>query len=111
MSDTSASDGTPDTPVHDPMTPEAIEGVLAEFRTWLADLNSPVTASSEPSPPGVDLFTLVGQFTALRHDVNMQTKAARAAVEQTSEVLRFQAAAAPKPIAGMPSEDELRSMV
>jgi molecular chaperone GrpE len=34
------------------------------------------------------LFTLVGQFTALRHDVNLQTKAARAAVEQNAEVLR-----------------------
>ena len=35
----------------------------------------------------LDLYTLVGQFTALRHEVNMQTRAARAAVEQTAEVL------------------------
>lgn len=39
------------------------------------------------SPP-VDLFALIGQFTALRHEVNLQTKAARAAVEQNAEVLR-----------------------
>ena len=36
----------------------------------------------------MDLFTLIGQFTALRHEVNLQTKAARAAVEQNAEVLR-----------------------
>jgi molecular chaperone GrpE len=36
----------------------------------------------------VDLFALIGQFTALRHEVNLQTKAARAAVEQNAEVLR-----------------------
>jgi molecular chaperone GrpE len=45
--------------------------------------------------PPVDLFTLVGQFTALRHDVNLQTKAARAAVEQNAEVLRQLAEAKP----------------
>lgn len=32
----------------------------------------------------MDLFTLVGQFAALRHEVNMQTKAARAAVDAVS---------------------------
>jgi len=33
------------------------------------------------------LNTLVGQFTALRHEVNLQTKAARSAVEQSGEAL------------------------
>jgi molecular chaperone GrpE len=51
----------------------------------LAPQNSPAHAGGSP---GVDLFTLVGQFTALRHEVNLQTKAARAAVEQNAEVLR-----------------------
>jgi molecular chaperone GrpE len=34
----------------------------------------------------------VGQFTALRHEVNLQTKAARTAVEQNAETLRLLAA-------------------
>ena len=36
----------------------------------------------------MDLFTLVAQFTALRHEVNLQTKAARAATEQTAEAVK-----------------------
>lgn len=38
-------------------------------------------------PPAVDLNTLVGQFTALRHEINLQTKAARMSLEQTGEAL------------------------
>ena len=68
-----------------------MDAVLADFRTWLTDL-----ASGGRQPPvgeaqkgaEVDLFTLIGQFTALRHEVNMQTKAARTAVEQNAEVLK-----------------------
>jgi molecular chaperone GrpE len=56
----------------------------------------------------VDLFTLVGQFTALRHEVNLQTKASRAAVEQNAEVLRQLAANQPPP--GAP-DDELRPLL
>ncbi|HEX4608280.1 MAG TPA: nucleotide exchange factor GrpE [Urbifossiella sp.] len=70
------------------LTPAAVERVLADFRTWLGGL---ATGQPEPvpaGPPPVDLFTLIGQFTALRHEVNLQTKAARAAVEQNAEVLR-----------------------
>jgi molecular chaperone GrpE len=48
----------------------------------------------------VDLFTLVAQFTALRHEVNLQTKAARAAVEQTAEALKL----ASQPKAADPGE-------
>lgn len=80
-----------------------IDAVLRDFRGWLTALPQ-VTGNSEdekvhqgdgsPSPvpcplaPPVDLFTIVGQFTALRHEVNLQTKAARAAVEQNAEVLQ-----------------------
>ncbi len=35
----------------------------------------------------MDLATVVAQFTALRHDVNLQTKAVRAATEQTAEAV------------------------
>jgi molecular chaperone GrpE len=46
---------------------------------------------SEPPSPAderVDLATLVNQFTALRHEVNLLTKAARTQQEQTGESLR-----------------------
>ena len=36
----------------------------------------------------VDLYTLVGQFTALRQEVNLQTRAVRAQQEQNAETLR-----------------------
>ncbi len=42
-------------------------------------------------PPAIDLFTLVGQFAALRHEVNMQTKATRSLIEQAAEERRVAA--------------------
>ncbi|HJZ60147.1 MAG TPA: nucleotide exchange factor GrpE [Gemmataceae bacterium] len=122
MSDPPTTDGTEGTVgggAPAPLTPAAIDAVLADFRGWLLDLangrREPQTWEGEPpgeppspfrgsagaspsqenGPAPVDLFTLVGQFTALRHEVNLQTKAARAAVEQNAEVLRQ--LAAPKP--------------
>src|SRR5262245_10937938 len=74
----------PDAPA--PLTPDAIEQVLADFRTWLTDLTTAPATASEP--PAVDLHTLVAQFTALRHEVNLQTKAARTSLEQNAEALR-----------------------
>jgi molecular chaperone GrpE len=74
-------------PARQALTPEAVEAVLADFRSWL--LNPP--APSEASPPEtepVDLHTLLGQFIALRHEVNLQTRATRAQQEQTAEALR-----------------------
>ena len=78
------------------LTAEAIEAVLDDFRAWLHDLakdeRPPVDSERGES---VDLFALVGQFTALRHEVNMQTRAARAAVEQNTEALKLLAAIEP----------------
>jgi molecular chaperone GrpE len=59
--------------------------VLADFRTWLGELGSLPAPPAEP--PAVDLHTLVAQFTALRHEVNLQTRAARSSLEQTGEAL------------------------
>jgi molecular chaperone GrpE len=97
MSDPAATGGPPGAGGGgDParLTPAAVDAVLADFRAWLVALPQE-TGDREQEPekpgllsPGVDLFTLVGQFAALRHDVNLQTKAARAAVEQNAEVLR-----------------------
>jgi molecular chaperone GrpE len=67
------------------LSPEAVERVLADFRSWLLQ-----SAVVEPAPPAdaIDLSTLLGQFTALRHEVNLQTKAVRAQQEQNAETLR-----------------------
>jgi len=85
--------------------------VLGDFRAWLTDLSvSPAAAAPDP-PETVDLFTLIGQFTALRHEVNLQTKAARAAVEQNAEVLKRLTAAPEEPPADAPDDDQLRPVV
>jgi molecular chaperone GrpE len=60
--------------------------VLADFRTWLTDLAAAPPVIDEP--PAVDLHTLVAQFTALRHEVNLQTKAARTSLEQNADALK-----------------------
>lgn len=71
------------------LTPERIEATLADFRAWLYDL-----AAAEATPPDapaptetVDLHTLLAQFVALRHEVNLQTRAARAQQEQNTQTL------------------------
>lgn len=53
---------------------------------------------------------MVAQFTALRHDVNLQTKAARAATEQTVELAK-QSAAAPKPTASDPTAPLVKGLI
>lgn len=61
------------------MTAEQIDDILARFRTHL---NSIADAPEDPgTAPPFDLSTVVAQFTALRHDVNLQTKATRQAIE------------------------------
>jgi molecular chaperone GrpE len=81
-----------------PLTPAAIDAALADFRRWLEELAAAETEPPpEPDEPSVDLATLVGAFTALRHEVNLQTKAARAQSDQFAraiEVLQPPAAAA-----------------
>lgn len=62
--------------------------MLADFRTWLQQLPADAVGPP-PSNEPVDLHTLVGHFTALRHEVNLQTKAVRAQQEQTEESLRL----------------------
>jgi molecular chaperone GrpE len=71
------------------LTPEAIEAILGDFRTWLNQL---AAAGETPAPAAtgelVDLHTLLAQFVALRQEVNLQTRATRAQQEQNTETLR-----------------------
>ncbi len=61
--------------------------MLADFRDWLG---SAASSEEDGVPPGegVDLHTLLGQFLALRHEVNLQTRAVRNQQEQNAETLR-----------------------
>src|SRR5215813_13018876 len=77
------------------VTPDEIEAILADFRDWLREAAPPFEA-----PPGaepVDLHTLVAHFTALRHEVNLQTRAVRQQQEQNAETLRQLEAAVQQP--------------
>jgi molecular chaperone GrpE len=69
------------------MTTEEIDGILAEFRDWLARSAEAAAPGELPSEP-VDLHTLVAQFTALRQEVNLQTRSVRAQQEQTASALQ-----------------------
>ncbi len=71
---------------------EALAAALDELGGWLESLTEtpPATATALVSPPGagLDLHTLLAQFTSLRHEINLQTRAARTQQEQTTESLR-----------------------
>ncbi len=67
-----------------------MEAVLAEFRTWIeraAAAGTLLDTDEQPSEAPLDLYTLLSQFTALRHEVNLQTRAVRAQQEQNTETL------------------------
>jgi molecular chaperone GrpE len=73
------------------LTPEAVEAVLADFRSWLLQVPAEPHNDGEAEPARVepvDLHTLLGQFLALRHEINLQTRAARTQAEQSAEALR-----------------------
>ena len=70
------------------MTTEQIEIILADFRQWLSN-TADVAPVSEP--PRIDLITLLNQFTALRQEVNLQTKASRTANDHFAEAMKLYA--------------------
>jgi molecular chaperone GrpE len=71
------------------LTADRIEHLLADFRAWLEQAAAaPAPSETSPPAPAVDLSTLLSQFVALRHEVNLQTRASRAQQEQNAEALR-----------------------
>jgi molecular chaperone GrpE len=66
-----------------------IEAILDRFRDWLEDARAEANGSeefdSEPGPPARDfgIMDLVEEFTALRHELKLQTKSGRALLEQS----------------------------
>ena len=69
------------------MDGDHIDAILTDFRTWLSDLPDPQPPPAEPAPPKLDVAGVVGHFTALRQEVNLLTKSARAALEQNGQLL------------------------
>jgi molecular chaperone GrpE len=63
---------------------EAVEAVLADFRAWLHEARETPPAEVAPT---FDVATVVQHFIALRQEVNLQTKASRGQLEQTSQAL------------------------
>lgn len=66
------------------MNADAIDKILADFRGWL--METPELPTAEPAP-ALDVATVVQQFTALRQEVNLQTKSSRAQLEQNAAAL------------------------
>src|SRR5437762_2398921 len=73
-------------PAQEGLTPDRVEAVLADFRSWLQQAAPPAVPPAAAQP--LDLHTLLSQFVALRHEVNLQTRASRAQQEQNSEALK-----------------------
>ncbi len=108
MSDAAPSIVSFDAPVGRPeiLSPQLIDRVLDDFRAWLeliprADYEprpsgsagengdaSALRSESSALPSSVDLATLVGQFIALRQEVNLQTRASRGQMEQSGTALK-----------------------
>ena len=68
------------------MNPSDVERILADFRRWLEAQPEGTTPAPAPAEP-VDLATLVRHFTALRQEVNLQTRASRGQMEQNATAL------------------------
>jgi molecular chaperone GrpE len=68
------------------MRHEDVERILADFRAWL-EMQPDDSAEAPAEAPALDLTAIVREFTALRHEVNLQTRASRTQLEQNAELL------------------------
>ena len=81
------------------MNADAIDTILADFRAWLQEAKD--APAAQPAPV-LDVAVVVQQFTALRQEVNLQTKASRAQLEQNAAAL----AALEEALQGQPPADK-----
>jgi molecular chaperone GrpE len=88
------------------LTAEAIETALSRFRGWLQAWAATDAAPPDDGEPPIDLAAIVGAVAALRHEVHLLTRAARAQSEQAADALELarEAAATSRPV---PADDEL----
>ena len=63
---------------------EQLDAILADFRQWLHDEQAAAEDIEEnvPALPSIGVGDLVEAFTALRHELKLQTKSARGLQEQ-----------------------------
>ncbi|MGF1578432.1 MAG: nucleotide exchange factor GrpE [Gemmataceae bacterium] len=74
--------------MNDPVvSPEMVENVLGTFRNWLTEMAPASSETALPAEEGPDLYAVLEHFTALRHEINLQTKAVRAQQEQNAQTL------------------------
>ncbi len=67
--------------------PGLIESILGDFRSWLEQQPDLAAVPATEPRAELDWAALVGQFTALRHEVNLQTKATRQQQEQGAQAI------------------------
>ena len=66
------------------MNADAIDSILADFRTWLQDARD---AACVDPVPDLEVAAVLQHFTALRQEVNLQTKSSRTVLEQNGQAL------------------------
>jgi molecular chaperone GrpE len=68
-----------------------VEAILEKFRDWLedarAEADGPEGIEPGPAPREFGIIDLVEEFTALRHELKLQTKSGRALIEQTENTV------------------------
>lgn len=70
------------------MTPETVNRLLARFSEWLTSQPQPApSAPDDLDDPPLDLSSVLREFVALRHEVNLHTKATRTLNEQVGQWL------------------------
>lgn len=104
------------------MSPADLEAALDGFRAWWREAVTRGQLAEPPAPQAepIDLHTLLAHLTALKHEVHLQTRAARAQQEQGAqalgelsealELLREQASAAP-PDGAVDTEEAVRPLL
>ena len=69
------------------LSTDAIDAILADFRAWLLEARDAAASPSTTEHAEFDVATVLQQFIALRHEVNLQTKASRNQLEQNAQTI------------------------
>jgi molecular chaperone GrpE len=65
-----------------------VESVLHDFRDWLRQAGDTQDDSPSAEDEALDLNTLLREMTALKQEVNLQTRAGRAQLDQNAEAIK-----------------------
>jgi molecular chaperone GrpE len=69
------------------LSADAIETLLSDFRAWLQEARETPVPLPAGEKDDFDVAAVLRQFIALRQEVNLQTKASRAQLEQNSQAV------------------------